>query len=139
MLIRAIGVRAIVPTATLRQANQWCEWFSEQAWSSKKFRAYDPHHAVYRTARQNFDIGAQMVVRCIAKVAAAYKLDQHAKRRFRPFGSVAYDARMLKWRVENQTVSIWSVSGRLNIPFLCGAPQMLSTWLPPARRANRLR
>jgi putative transposase len=64
-----------------------------------------------------------MVVRCIAKVADAYKLDRNSKRSFRQFGSVAYDARILKWRVDHQTVSIWSLAGRVNIRYVCGPRQ----------------
>jgi predicted transposase len=110
--------------ATIHQANQCCHWLSEQAWNTKKFRAYDLHHVAYRRAREKFSLGAQMVVRCIAKVADAYKSDRDRKRSFRLLGSVAYDARILKWRVENQAISIWSLSGRLNIPFACGPRQM---------------
>ena len=43
-----------------------------------------------------------MVVRCIAKVADAYKLDRKRKRSFQALGSVAYDARIPKWRVQKQ-------------------------------------
>ena len=109
--------------ATIHQANQCCHWLSEQAWNTKKFRAYDLHHVAYRRAREKFSLGAQMVVRCIAKVAEAYQSDRDRKRSFRSLGSVAYDARMLRWRVENQAISIWSLSGRLNIPFACGPRQ----------------
>lgn len=105
--------------ATLRQANQCCDWLSGQAWATKKFRAYDLHHVAYRIAREQFRLGAQVVVRCIAKVGDAYKLDRKRKRSFRALGSVAYDARILKWRVPKQTVPIWSVAGRLNVRFVC--------------------
>jgi len=109
--------------STLQQANQCCDWLSEQAWNIKKFGAYDLHHVAYRPARERFGLGAQMVVRCIAKVSDAYKLDRETRRSFRPLGSVAYDARILKWRIEQQRVSIWSACGRLNIPFVCGPRQ----------------
>jgi putative transposase len=59
-----------------------------------------------------------MVVRCLA-----YKLDRETRRSFRPLGSVAYDARMLKWRIEHQRVSIWFRCGRLNLAFVCGPRQ----------------
>jgi len=83
--------------ATIHQANQCCHWLSEQAWNMKRFRAYDLHHVAYRRAREKFSLGAQMVVRCIAKVADAYKSDRDRKRSFGLLGSVAYDARILKW------------------------------------------
>src|ERR1700758_1132202 len=39
--------------ATIHQANQCCHWLSEQAWNTKKFRAYDLHHVAYRRARES--------------------------------------------------------------------------------------
>jgi hypothetical protein len=55
-----------------------------------------------------------MVVRCIAKVADAYKLDRNSKRSFRQLGSVAYDAivlvdpRMIKQKLWGS--ALWSPS-----------------------------
>ncbi len=59
----------------------------------------------------------------IAKVADAYKLDKNTPRTFKPTGSIAYDDRILSWRLLDSTVSIWTVEGRLRIPFVCGEPQ----------------
>jgi IS605 OrfB family transposase len=76
-----------------------------------------------------FPLTAQMVVRCNAKVADAYKLDKTTKRTFKPLGSIAYDDRILSWKFEKATVSIWTVDGRITVPFLCGDYQkeMLKT------------
>ncbi len=59
-----------------------------------------------------------MVIRAIAKVADAYKLDKRSKRTFKPLGAIAYDDRILRWYDEE--VSIWTVEGRERIPFVCG-------------------
>jgi IS605 OrfB family transposase len=37
---------------------------------------------------------------------------------------MAYDDRILSWRLPDNTVSIWTVAGRLRIPFVCGEQQM---------------
>jgi putative transposase len=109
---------------TLETANAACSHISGRAWQFRTFRQYDLHKLVYHEVRQVFPLSAQMVVRQIAKVAHAYKLDRETKRVFRSHGSIAYDARILSWRTcEEQTVSIWSTSGRLRIPFVCGARQ----------------
>ena len=57
------------------------------------------------------------------KVADAYTLDHTAKRSFRPYGSVAYDNRILTWNMAEGLVSVWSLDGRLAIPFACGERQ----------------
>ena len=59
-----------------------------------------------------------MVIRAIAKVADAYKLDKKRKRTFKALGAIAYDDRILRWKDEE--VSIWTVAGRQRIPFVCG-------------------
>lgn len=64
-----------------------------------------------------------MVVRCLAKVADAYKHSQARQRRFRSRGGIAYDDRLLSWSA-HATVSIWSIEGRLAIPFVAGPRQM---------------
>jgi len=108
---------------TLELANTACEFVSKQAWQSQTFKQYDLHHLCYRDARDQFALSAQMIVRCIAKVADAYKLDKDTRRKFKPTGGIAYDDRIVSWRMSDSTVSIWTVDGRLRIPFVCGARQ----------------
>jgi predicted transposase len=109
---------------TLATANECCDWISEQAWSAQSFRQFDIHRLVYRAAREKFALSAQVVVRCISKVADSYKLDRKTMRTFQPTGAIAYDLRILNWNVPEQAVSIWSVAGRLHIRSLAGDPQL---------------
>jgi IS605 OrfB family transposase len=108
---------------TLEQANAACQFVSNTAWETKTFRQYDLHHKCYRLVRDQFGLSAQMAVRAIAKVAHTYQLDRKTKRTFKPRGSIAYDDRILSWRMQDQTVSIWTMNGRLRIPFVCGERQ----------------
>ncbi|HEU4985265.1 MAG TPA: transposase, partial [Nitrososphaera sp.] len=62
--------------------------------------------------------------RALARVGDAYKLDKHTKRTFRPLASIAYDDRILSWNLKEPSVSIWTVAGRLSIPFVAGERQM---------------
>jgi IS605 OrfB family transposase len=109
---------------TLEQTNTACQFVSNIAWEKKTFRQYDLHHECYQVVREQFGLSAQVVVRAIAKVADAYKLDRKTKRTFKPTGSIPYDNSILSWRVQDQTVSIWTVQGRLRIPFVCGERQL---------------
>jgi IS605 OrfB family transposase len=62
-----------------------------------------------------------MVVRCIAKVADAYKLDKERGRTFRKYGAISYDERIISFK--GASVSLWTVEGRRSIPFVCGEHQ----------------
>src|SRR5206468_925906 len=75
----------------------------------------------YRTVKTTFQLSAQMVIRLLAKVADSYQTDRQRQRRFRLHGSVAYDARILRYLQD--AVSIWTVDGRQTIPFICGERQ----------------
>jgi IS605 OrfB family transposase len=108
---------------TLTAANNACTFVSEQAWHSKIFKQYNLHHLCYKVIRSRFGLSAQIAVRVIAKVADAYKLDKKTKRTFKPSGSIAYDDRILSWRLSDSSVSIWTLSGRIRIPFVCGSHQ----------------
>ncbi|MGI9105917.1 MAG: transposase [Pyrinomonadaceae bacterium] len=60
-----------------------------------------------------------MVVRCISKVADAYKLDNKRLRTFKRHGSIAYDDRIIRF-TKDEAVNIWTVAGRETVPFQCG-------------------
>ncbi|PDV97670.1 MULTISPECIES: RNA-guided endonuclease InsQ/TnpB family protein [Candidatus Chloroploca] len=108
---------------TLERANEACNAMSLTAWETKTFRQFAVHKLVYQDTREAFGLAAQMVVRCIAKVADAYKLDRKVQRTFRPHGAMAYDDRILSFHRGKQEVSIWTLDGRQAIPFLCGDRQ----------------
>lgn len=109
---------------TLETANQACNQISERAWETKTFKQFDIHRLVYKDIRTNFTLSAQMTVRQIAKVADAYKLDKNTKRTFSLKGAISYDDRILSWKLDKQIVSIWTIGGRLKIPFVTGKRQL---------------
>lgn len=108
---------------TLETANAACNFIGQVAWDTQTFRQFALHRLTYREVRATFGLSAQLAVRCIAKVTAAYKKDKKAKRSFRPHGAVAYDDRILSFALEDSRVSIWTLEGRQAIPFVCGPHQ----------------
>src|SRR5215471_8902175 len=108
---------------TLEAANAACNYISQVAWESKTFRQFAIHKLTYLTARETFGLAAQLAVCSIAKVADAYKLDRKTQRTFQPLGAVPYDARILSYNLKGSEVSIWTLDGRLAIPFVCGERQ----------------
>jgi putative transposase len=120
----------LIPTAqqhrallkTLETANAACTWISGQAWAYKTFGQFKLHALAYGACRERFGLSAQMVVRCIAKVADAYKLDRKTRRRFRKHAAQPYDERIFRFRSDSE-ISIWTLEGRLTIPYQCGERQ----------------
>lgn len=108
---------------TLEAANALCNRVSDFAWEKRVFGKFALQQTLYHPLRAETGITAQMVVRMFAKVSDAYKLDKRRKRTFKPYGAIAYDDRILRWYTEKEAVSIWSVSGRLHIPYSAGAYQ----------------
>lgn len=108
--------------ATLERCNEACNWLSEQAWKSKVFRQYDLQKLCYYDLRAKFDITAQVAVRCIAKVADSYKVDQKTQRTFRKHAAQPYDDRILRFCADD-VVSIWLLAGRGKIAYSCGDHQ----------------
>lgn len=103
---------------TLERANAACNAISDVAWNANEFRQFGIHKLTYYDTKEAFDLSAQLVVRCIAKVADAYRLDRKTKRTFTSSGAVAFDDRILSYKAD--TVSIWTVQGRQTLSFVCG-------------------
>src|SRR5215216_6525045 len=97
---------------TLETANAACDYISQVAFSTQTFRQFAIHRLVYQAARETFGLAAQLTVRCIAKVADAYKLDRKVQRSFAPHGAVAYDDRILSFALPDSLISIWTLDGR---------------------------
>ncbi len=108
---------------TLEAANAACNTISQYAWDNKVFNQFDLHKALYYALRNEYKLAAQLTVRCIGKVADSYKADKNTQRVFKSNGSIPYDDRILKYFTDKQSVSIWTLSGREFIPYMCGKQQ----------------
>lgn len=108
---------------TLEQANELCNLMSQYAWEQRVFGAFKLQKLTYGQMRHMSGLTAQLVIRCYSKVADAYMKDKRTPRKFREHGAIAYDDRILRWYTDIARVSIWSVEGRLNIPYSAGERQ----------------
>ena len=61
---------------TMKEANTVCNAISDVAWQEKIFNNFKLHHRVYHSYKATFQLSSQMLIRQIAKVADAYKLDK---------------------------------------------------------------
>ena len=105
---------------TMQEANTACDRISAWVWENKTFGQYKIHYGTYHDIKASTRLSAQAVVRCVSKVADAYKLDRKKERSFRKYGSISYDARILSWRSDKRIVSVWTVEGRQKIPYVTG-------------------
>jgi IS605 OrfB family transposase len=113
-------------TNTLKEANSACNEISTVAWEKKTFNQFKLHKVVYHQFRLRNHLSAQMAVRCISKVADAYKTHNppdksgSGKRTFRLLGGITYDSRILSYNIQERTVSIWTIDGRIkHLSFVC--------------------
>ena len=118
------GEQANLLLDTMKEANTVCNAISDVAWEKRIFNNFKLHHQVYHNYKANFNLSSQILVRCIAKVADAYKLDKKTKREFRPLGSIGYDSRIMTYK-PNNVVSLWCIGGRQKIDFVCHNPAYL--------------
>lgn len=109
---------------TMKEANSVCNAISEVAWQEKIFNNFKLHHKVYHSYKAKFQLSSQMIIRQIAKVADAYKVDKKTKRTFKPLGSIAYDNRIMTYK-PNNVVSLWCIGARQKIDFVCHNPDYI--------------
>lgn len=108
---------------TLEAANAACTFISTVAWKTHTFNKFALQKLCYKQVRESFGLSAQLTIRVLAKVGDAYKPDKNTQRTFRPLASIAYDDRILSFALPKAAISIWTVAGRLSIPFVCGERQ----------------
>lgn len=129
--MKLIATLRLLPTSeqadalrrTLERCNAACDWLSEAGFAAGKVRQYDLHKLAYAETKARFGLTAQAVVRCIAKVADAYKTGgKGTVRTFRSLGSQPYDDRILRF-TKDGSVNLWTVDGRLTLPAATGEHQ----------------
>jgi putative transposase len=116
---------------TLETCNKACTEASRIGFEAlgMKVRQYNLQPLVYRQLREDFDLTAQAAIRSIAKVAGAYASARGNKEklegpvRFRKYAAQPYDDRIFRFLPGGKEVSIWTLAGRLKIPFVCGERQ----------------
>lgn len=110
---------------TLVEANAACNVISERCFEKRIFNRFKMHFEIYSSIKSSFKICSRITTRCIAKVVDAYKLDRKSLKLFKPYGSIAYDNKNLRYKKDN-SVSISTINGRLHIPFIAYNPEYFS-------------
>ncbi|WP_328543688.1 transposase [Streptomyces sp. NBC_00371] len=143
------AVQVSVLERTLRTVNNAANWVSKVAFEHGVPREYELRKHTYAELKAR-GLGAQAAQHVIKKVRDSYttlkaniragNLGKEGSQRrrkaeskpitFRPQAAQPYDDRCLSWQYDQQTVSIWTVEGRVkNVSFVCSpdALKMLQT------------
>jgi putative transposase len=114
--------QADVMLRTMERFNAACGALAAVAFANRCANKVELQKLAYHDIRRDFDLGAQMTVRAIAKVVDAYKRDTDIQPTFRPHGATVYDQRIWSWKGADR-VSILTNDGRQTMPWIAGAFQ----------------
>ena len=106
---------------TLERCNDACTKIAKDGFEASIFRQFDLHKIAYASTRKDFGLSAQATIRCIAKVADAFKINRNIAPVFRKLAAQPYDERILSFGKD--FVSIWTLGGRIKVPFVVGEHQ----------------
>lgn len=109
---------------TISVFNEACNAISTIAWERCCFRQFNLHKEVYYAIKDTYGLSAQLVVRAISKVADAYKLNKKKQRKFREFGAITYDSRVLSYTAK-QEASLSVIGGRIKVSYVCHRPELM--------------
>jgi len=101
---------------TMEDFNSVCNQLSKQAFDSKIYNKIKIQDAFYQWHRETMPkFSSQLLIRAMDVTAQSYKTKRHKKpNSFSQTSAVVYDARCLT--LKDNSVSIWTSSGRLTIP-----------------------
>src|SRR5437763_12259700 len=108
--------------ATMEQFNEAASFAAKVGFEAGVFGQVTIHKLVYHEMRERFGLSSQLVVRAIAKAVECFQRDKTKCPVFKPRSAICYDQRVLSFKGLT-TVSLWALTGRLLIPFICGAYQ----------------
>ena len=104
---------------TMKAFNEAANYVSGVAHKIKTASQVRLHHECYYTIRDRFCLSAQMAVRAIGKVVEILRRDRTKHHRFKPYGAIVLDNRLLTYKAMDR-VSILTLQGRQVMPFICG-------------------
>ena len=107
---------------TMERFNEAATFAAKVGFEAKVYGQVTLHKLAYYEIRERFGLSSQMAVRAIAKAVECFQRDKTQCPVFKPRSAICYDQRVLSFKGLT-TVSLWALSGRLLIPFVCGAYQ----------------
>ncbi len=115
--------QAALLKATLERCKEACSWLAKIGFNTQTYRQYDLQRLAYGEMRNRFSLTAQAAVRCIAKVANAFKSSRGVAPVFRMDAAQSYDDRIIRFTKNGSAVNLWTVEGRITVPIVMGEHQ----------------
>jgi len=106
----------------MERFNAAASYAAEVGFGAKVFGQVTLHRLCYREIRERFGLSSQMAVRAIAKAVECFQRDKTKCPVFKPRSAICYDQRVMSFKGLTE-VSLWALTGRRRIPFVCGAYQ----------------
>lgn len=107
---------------TMERFNEAASFAAKVGFEHKVYGQVSIHGLCYHEIREQFGLSAQMAVRAIAKAVECFQRNKTICPVFKPYGAICYDQRVLSFKGLT-TISLWAMTGRLLIPFVCGEYQ----------------
>src|SRR6185369_5717946 len=104
---------------TIERYNSACTWLAKRAFEIRTANKITLQQKFYFDLREKFGLASQMAAICIRQVGGSYGRDKRILPNFRSIDSMPYDNRVLSFKGIDR-VSILTLDGRVNIPFLMG-------------------
>jgi IS605 OrfB family transposase len=108
--------------ATMKRFNEAASFAAKVGFENGVFGQVTIHKLAYHEMREKFGLSSQLVVRAIAKAVECFQRDKTKCPVFKPRSAICYDQRVMSFKGLT-TVSLWALSGRLLMPFVCGEYQ----------------
>jgi len=108
--------------ATMERFNEAASYAAKVGFEARVYGQVTLHKLAYYEIRERFGLSSQMAVRAIAKAVECFQRDKTRCPVFKPRSAICYGQRVLSFKGLT-TASLWALSGRLLIPFACGAYQ----------------
>ena len=108
--------------ATMERFNEAATFAARVGFDAGVYGQVTIHKLAYHEIRKRFGISSQLAVRAIAKAVECFQRDKSKCPVFKPRSAICYDQRVMSFKGLT-AVSLWALSGRLLIPFICGAYQ----------------
>jgi len=108
--------------ATMARFNEAATFAAKVGFEARIFGQVTLHKLAYYQIREQFGLSSQMAVRAIAKAVECFQRDKKVCPVFKPRSAICYDQRVLSFKGLTE-VSLWALSGRLRMPFVCGGYQ----------------
>jgi putative transposase len=104
---------------TMERFNEAATFAAKVGFEAQVYGQVKIHHLAYHEIRDRFGLTAQMAVRAIAKAVECFQRDKTKCPVFKDRSAICYDQRVLSFKGLTE-VSLWAMTGRLRIPFVCG-------------------